>query len=56
MSDNGPQYACALFKDFASEYGFTHLTSSPRYPQGNGEAEWAVGTVKGLWKEGGDYA
>uniref|UniRef100_A0A672HFZ9 Integrase catalytic domain-containing protein n=1 Tax=Salarias fasciatus TaxID=181472 RepID=A0A672HFZ9_SALFA len=56
MSDNGPQYASTLFKDFASEYGFTHMTSSPRYPQANGEAERAVATVKGLWKEGGDYA
>lgn len=56
MSDNGPQYASSLFADFASEYGFTHTTSSPRYPQANGEAERAVATVKGLWKEGGDYA
>ena len=35
MSDNGPKYVCAHFKDFASEYGFTHLTSSPQYPQAN---------------------
>ena len=54
MSDNGPQYACALFKEFTREYGFTHITSSPRNPQANGEAERAVATVKGLWKEGRD--
>lgn len=30
MSDNWAQYACAQFKDFASEYGFTHITNSPR--------------------------
>ncbi|KAJ8356744.1 hypothetical protein SKAU_G00195380 [Synaphobranchus kaupii] len=54
MSDNGPQYSCALFEDFATEYGFTHVTSSPRYPQANGEAERAVATVKGLWKGGGN--
>lgn len=56
MSDNGPQYSCALFKDFAREYRFTHITSSPRYPQANGEAECAVATVKGLWKGGGEKA
>ena len=27
-----------------------------RYPKANGEVERAVGTVKGLRKEGGDYA
>lgn len=29
MPDNGPQFASSLFKDFASEYGFTDMTSSP---------------------------
>ncbi|KAI4880976.1 hypothetical protein NFI96_001098 [Prochilodus magdalenae] len=52
MSDNGPQYSCELFRDFAKEYGFTHCTSSPRYAQANGEAERAVATIKGLWKGG----
>ncbi|KAK0140295.1 hypothetical protein N1851_022770 [Merluccius polli] len=56
MSDNGPQYSGAPFKAFATEYGFTHITSSPRYPQANGEAERAVATVKGLWKGGGEKA
>ena len=53
-SDNGPQYAADQFKSFAKEYGFTHLTSSPRYPQGNGFAERAVRIVKNLLEKGDD--
>ena len=48
MSDNGPQYSAAIFGAFAIQYGFTHTTSSPRYPQANGAAERAVRTVKEL--------
>lgn len=33
----------------AREYGFTHITSIPRYLQVNKEAEPAVATVKDLW-------
>ena len=54
ISDNGPQYTSAAYAQFAKEYGFSHVTSSPLYPQGNGEAERAVKTVKNLLKKQGD--
>ena len=46
ISDNGPQYSSEQFVEFAEQYGFTHITSSPKYPQSNGAAERAVRTIK----------
>ena len=51
MSDNGPQFSADAFSSFAKEYEFTHYTSSPRYPQANGEVERGVRTVKTLLKK-----
>ena len=49
ISDNGPQFASSEFTTFAQQWGFEHVTSSPRYPQSNGKAENAVKTVKMLF-------
>lgn len=54
ISDNGPQFAAATFSKFAKEWGFTHLTSSPHYPQSNWEVERAVKTAKSLLNKSED--
>lgn len=54
VSDNGPQYASREFSEFVQEYEFRHITASPYHPQGNGEAERAVGTIKNLLKKSDD--
>ncbi|XP_065891689.1 uncharacterized protein [Dysidea avara] len=35
-------------KQFAEAYGFDHVTTSPYYPQANGQAERTVRTIKSL--------
>ena len=54
FSDNGPQYSSMEFSDFAKEYKFVHTTSSPKFPQSNGEAERAVRTIKTLLQKADD--
>uniref|UniRef100_A0A8C6PID5 Gypsy retrotransposon integrase-like protein 1 n=1 Tax=Nothobranchius furzeri TaxID=105023 RepID=A0A8C6PID5_NOTFU len=54
ITDNGPQFSGAPFADFAKVYGFLHITSSLRYPQGNAEAERVVQVVKRLLKKAKD--
>ena len=53
-SDNGPQYSSGEFARFASSYEFKHVTSSPLYPQSNGQVERTVQTVKSLLKQSPD--
>ena len=50
-SDNDPQYPSAEFTNFAKEWGFKHITSSPCFPQSNSEVERAVETIKSLLKK-----
>ena len=54
FSDNGPQYTADAYEKFACDYQFEHKTSSPYFPQSNGEAERAVKTVKEMLKRSKD--
>ncbi|XP_068717000.1 uncharacterized protein [Montipora capricornis] len=54
MSDNGPQYSAETFRQFAEAYHFTHVTSSPKYPQANGEVERAIRTAKSMLRKNED--
>ncbi|KAG1937342.1 interleukin-1 receptor accessory protein-like 1-A [Pimephales promelas] len=39
---------------YTQDWGFSHVTSSPHFPQSNGEAEHAVRTIKSLLKKSSD--
>ena len=54
VSDNGPQYSSNEFDTFAKRYNFIHTTSSPLFPQSNGQVERAVQTVKRLLSQSDD--
>uniref|UniRef100_A0A3Q2U3D0 Integrase catalytic domain-containing protein n=1 Tax=Fundulus heteroclitus TaxID=8078 RepID=A0A3Q2U3D0_FUNHE len=54
ISDNGPQFRGQEMKAFATDYCFEHITSSPKYPKSNSEAERAFQTVKNLFKKASD--
>nr|XP_023660029.1 uncharacterized protein K02A2.6-like [Paramormyrops kingsleyae] len=51
VSDNGPQYKCSEFETFANTWEFSHITTSPHYPQSNGLAEKAVQIAKSLMEK-----
>ena len=45
-SDNGPHFIGQAFVQLQRRFGFTHITSSPRYPKSNGFIERQIDTVK----------
>ena len=51
ISDNGKPYTSHEFKQFTTEWGIQHITSSPRYPQSNGMAERNVQTIKNIMRK-----
>lgn len=50
-TDNGPQLSSLEFAEFARAWQFSHITSSPTYPQSNGLIERNIQTIKSLLKK-----
>ena len=50
VSDNQP-FNSFEFKGFASKWNFVVITTSPRYPRSNGQAERVVQIAKKLFKK-----
>ena len=51
VSDNSSQFISDEFKEFSRHWSFTHVTSSPTYPQSNGKVEAAVKSAKSVMKK-----
>ena len=51
ISDNGPQFTSHEYHTFKQEYKFTQTYTSPQHPQGNGQVERFVQTMKTMIKK-----
>ena len=50
FADNMP-FASQQMQNFATTWGFEIVTSSPDFPQSNGQAECSIQTVKALFRK-----
>ena len=50
-SDNGPQFSSEEFQNFAKDWNFKHVTSSPGHSQSNGFIEKMVAIAKGIMRK-----
>ena len=46
ISDNGPEFKGEAYQKFSKTWDFQHLTSSPTYPESNGQVERTIQLVK----------
>ena len=51
ITDNGTNYVSKEFKEFAREWEFDHILSSPHHKKSNGRAEAAVKVMKNMLKK-----
>lgn len=51
VTDNGPPFNSEEFQNFLNYNGICHRSSSPYYPQGNGQAESGVKIIKSYLKK-----
>ena len=49
VTDSALCFTSEKFSEFAKDWNFTHITSSPKYPRGNAHAEKAVSMVKQIY-------